>query len=44
MKPKAHRTQVSASQLELPLGRYGVVHDLAYYIGICKVFAAYHKR
>lgn len=44
MKPKAHRTQVSASQLELPLGQSGVVHDLAYYIGICKVFAAYHKR
>ncbi|MGJ7916688.1 hypothetical protein ACI48D_14570 [Massilia sp. LXY-6] len=44
MKPKAHRTQVSSSQLELPLGRPGVAHDLAYYIGICKVFAAYHKR
>lgn len=44
MKPKAHRTQVSASQLELPLGGPGAVHDLAYYIGVCKVFAAYHKR
>jgi hypothetical protein len=44
MKPKAHRTQVSTSQLELPLGRPGAAHDLAYYIGICKMFAAYHKR
>ncbi len=44
MKPKAHQTQVSTSQLELPLGRPGAVHDLAYYIGICKVFAARHKR
>jgi hypothetical protein len=44
MKPKAHRTQVSTSQLELPLGKPGAVHDLAYYIGIGKVFAAYHKR
>ena len=44
MKPKAHRTQVSTSQLELPLGKPGAVHDLAYYIGIGKVFAARHKR
>jgi len=44
MKAKAHRTQVSTSQLELPLGRSGAAHDLAYYIGIGKVFAAYHKR
>lgn len=44
MKPKAHRTQVSTSQLELPLGKTGAVHDLAYYIGIGKVFAARHKR
>lgn len=44
MKPKAHRTQVSTSQLELPLGGSGAAHDLAYYIGICKVFAARHKR
>lgn len=44
MKPKAHRTQVSANQLELPLGRPGAVHDLAYYIGICKVYAARHKH
>jgi hypothetical protein len=44
MKPKAHRTQVSINQLELPLGPTGAVHDLAYYIGICKVFAAYHKH
>jgi hypothetical protein len=44
MKPKAHRTQVSDSQLELPLGRPGAVHDLAWYIGICKVYAARHKH
>ncbi|MFC5547236.1 hypothetical protein [Massilia aerilata] len=44
MKPKAHRTQVADSQLELPLGRSGGAHDLAYYIGICKVYAAYHKH
>jgi hypothetical protein len=44
MKPKAHRTQVSTNQLELPLGRPGAVHDLAYYIGICKVYAARHKH
>jgi len=44
MKPKAHRTQVADSQLELPLGRTGGAHDLAYYIGICKMFAARHKH
>lgn len=44
MKPKVHRTQVSDSQLELPLGRTGGAHDLAYYIGICKVYAAWHKH
>jgi hypothetical protein len=44
MKPKAHRTQVSTSQLELPLGKPSAAHDLGYYIGIGKVFAAYHKR
>ena len=44
MKPKAHRTQVSTSQLEQPLGKSGEVHDLAYYIGLGKVFAAWHKR
>lgn len=44
MKPKAHGTQVSTSQLELPLGKPGAAHDLAYYIGLGKVFAAYHKR
>jgi hypothetical protein len=44
MKAKAHRTQVSTNQLELPLGRPGAVHDLGYYIGICKVYAARHKH
>jgi hypothetical protein len=44
MKPKAHRTQVSTSQLELPLGRTSAAHDLAYYIGICKMYAARHKH
>jgi hypothetical protein len=44
MKAKAHRTRASKFQLELPLGRQGTAHDLAYYIGMCKVFAARHKR
>jgi hypothetical protein len=44
MKPKAHRTQVADSQLELPLGRSGGAHDLAYYIGICKMYAARHRH
>jgi hypothetical protein len=44
MAPKAHRIEVAASQLELPLGRRSASHDLAYYIGMGKVFAAYHKR
>jgi hypothetical protein len=39
-----HRTRIATSQLELPLGRQGASHDLAYYIGMAKVFAAYHKR
>jgi hypothetical protein len=44
MKPKAGRAKVSVDQLELPLGRQGGGRDLAWYIGLCKVFAAYHKR
>lgn len=39
-----HRTKTATSQLELPLGRQSASHDLAYYIGMGKVFAAYHKR
>jgi len=39
-----HRTKIATSQLELPLGRQAASHDLAYYIGMGKVFAAYHKR
>jgi hypothetical protein len=44
MKAKAHRTRASKFQLELPLGQQGEAHNLAYYIGMCKVFAARHKR
>jgi hypothetical protein len=44
MKQKAHRTQPSKFQLELPLGQQGEAHNLAYYIGMGKVYAAYHKR
>lgn len=44
MKRKASPAQVSTSQLELPLGQQGAAKDLAYYIGLGKVFAAYHKR
>lgn len=44
MKRKAIPAQVSTSQLELPLGQQGAAKDLAYYIGLGKVFAAYHKR
>jgi hypothetical protein len=44
MAPKRHRTRVSTSQLELPLGQQGEAHDLAFYLGLCKVFAAWHKR
>lgn len=48
MKQKAHRTRASRFQLELPLGQQGEAHklayELAYYIGMGKVFAAYHKR
>jgi len=35
---------VSTSQLDLPFGQQGRVRRLAWYIGIGKVFAAYHKR
>src|SRR5881397_695410 len=44
MKPKAQRAAVSTSQLELPLGQQGAARTLAYYIGLCKMFAARHKR
>jgi hypothetical protein len=44
MKAKAHRTRASKFQLELPLGQQGEARTLAFYIGMCKVFAARHKR
>jgi hypothetical protein len=44
MKRKGGGAQVSKSQLELPLGQQGAARNLGYYIGLCKVYAAYHKR
>ncbi|WP_020655102.1 hypothetical protein [Massilia niastensis] len=44
MKRKANPADVSKPQLELPFGQQGAARDLSYYIGLCKVFAAYHKR
>ena len=44
MKRKANLAPVSTSQLELPFGQQGALKNLAYYIGLCQVFAARHKR
>lgn len=44
MKRTSNPAQARASQLELPLGQRQTAHDLAYYIGLGKVFATYHKR
>lgn len=44
MKRRSNRTPVSTSQLDLPFAQPGTAHDLAYYIGLCNLFAAYHKR
>lgn len=47
MKRKSNLAQVPTPQLELPFGQQDgqqAAHDLAYYIGLGKVFAAYHKR
>ena len=44
MTPKPKRTKVSTSQLDLPFVQPETLRNLAYYLGICNVFAAYHKR
>lgn len=44
MKRKTERTWSSQPQLGLPFVQQTVTRDLSYYIGLCKVFAAYHKR
>jgi len=52
MKRRSTRTPASTSQLGLPFAepRVGpevtseLAHDLAFYIGLCTLFAAYHKR
>jgi hypothetical protein len=44
MPPKPRSKPVDPSQLGLPFGQAGPAHDLSYYIGICSVFATYHKR
>lgn len=44
MKRSPKRTPPSTSQLGLPFVQQGSARDLAYYLGLCSVFAAYHKR
>lgn len=44
MTPKPKRRTVPTSQLALPFVQPGTLRNLAYYIGMCNVFAAYHKR
>lgn len=44
MKRKAEQTTASQPQLPLPFVQQATTRDLSYYIGLCKVFAAYHKR
>jgi hypothetical protein len=44
MKRKAGHARVMQPQLTLPFAQEGETRDLSYYIGICKIFAAYHKR
>jgi hypothetical protein len=44
MTPKPKRARASTSQLDLPFVQPDTLRDLAYYLGICNVFAAYHKR
>jgi hypothetical protein len=55
-KPRANRTMARtaarssgpSSQLDLPFARPGaaheLAHDLAFYLGLCTLFAAHHKR
>jgi hypothetical protein len=44
MTPKPRPPHPDTHQLGLPHVQQGPAHDLAYYIGICTVFAGYHKR
>ncbi|WP_036166751.1 hypothetical protein [Massilia sp. 9096] len=48
MKRRSSRTPASTSQLDLPFAQAGaaqaLTHDLAYYVGLCTLFAAHHKR
>jgi len=44
MSPKPKRNKTSTSQLDLPFVQPETLRNLAYYLGICNVFAAYHKR
>lgn len=44
MPPKPSPKTADTFQLGLPFVRHGAAHDLSYYIGICSVFATYHKR
>ncbi len=45
MTPKPRRSKAaSTSQLDLPFVQPETLRNLAYYLGICTVFAAYHKR
>lgn len=44
MTPKPKRAKASTSQLDLPFVQPDTLRNLGYYLGICKAFAAYHKR
>lgn len=44
MTPKPGPKLDATPQLGLPFVQQGPTHDLTYYIGICTVFASYHKR
>ena len=44
MTPKPGSKLNVAPQLGLPFVQQESAHDLTYYIGICTLFAGYHKR
>jgi hypothetical protein len=44
MTRKPSQRRADTPQLGLPFVQQGPAHDLAHYIGICTVFASYHKR
>lgn len=44
MKRQTRRAEPPQPQLALPFARAEDVRDLAYYLGLCRLFAAYHKR